>query len=67
MNVTVEGIPSEVNSLDEKELLIQPFVNVTNIVSRRLTVPVRIRNRTEGKLKVLKVDPPNITVTAVLQ
>lgn len=67
VNVTVEGIPSEVNSLDEKELLIQPFVNVTNIVSRRLTVPVRIRNKTEGKLKVLKVDPPNITVTAELQ
>lgn len=67
VNVTVEGVPSEVNSLDEKELLIQPFVNVTNVVSRRLTVPVQIRNRTEGKLKVVRVEPSNITVIADVQ
>ncbi|MDK2958297.1 MAG: hypothetical protein PWP47_341 [Synergistaceae bacterium] len=64
VDITVEGVPSEVNSLDEKELLIQPFVNVTNVVSRRLTVPVRVRNRTEGKLKVLRVEPSNVTVIA---
>ncbi len=67
VNVTVEGVPSEVNSLDEKELLIQPFVNVTNVVSRRLTVPVQIRNRTEVKLKVVRVEPSNITVIADVQ
>ena len=64
VNVTLEGIPSEVNALDEKEVLIQPFVNVTNVVSRRLTVPVQIRNKTGGKLKVIKVEPANITVIA---
>lgn len=67
VNVTVEGVPSEVNALDEKELLIQPFVNVTNIVSRRLTVPVQIRNKTEGKLKVVKIEPSNITVIVDVQ
>jgi len=67
VNITVEGVPSEVNSLDEKELLIQPFVNVTNVVSRRLTVPVQVRNRTEGKLKVVRVEPSNITVIADVQ
>ncbi|GAB1486767.1 hypothetical protein MASR2M79_18180 [Aminivibrio sp.] len=45
-------------------MLIQPFVNVTNVVSRRLTVPVQIRNKTGGKLKVIKVEPANITVIA---
>ena len=67
VNITVEGLPSEVNSLDEKEILIQPFVNVTNVVSRRLTVPVQVRNKTEGKLKVIKVEPSNITVIADVQ
>lgn len=67
VNVTVEGIPSEVSALDEKEVLIQPFVNVTNVVSRRLTVPVQIRNKTGGKLKVIKVEPANITVIADIQ
>lgn len=67
VNITVEGVPSEVDSLDEKELLIQPFVNVTNVVSRRLTIPVQVRNKTEGKLKVIKVEPSNITVIADVQ
>ena len=67
VNVTVEGIPSEVNTLDEKELPIQPYVNVTNIVSRRLTVPVQIRNSTGNRLRVTNVDPQNVTVIADIQ
>lgn len=67
VNITVEGVPSEVNSLDEEELPIQPFVNVTNIVSRRLTVPVQVRNRTEGKLKVVRVEPSSVNVIAEVQ
>ncbi len=67
VNITVEGVPSEVNSLDETELPIQPFVNVTNIVSRRLTVPVQVRNRTEGKLKVVRVEPSGVNVIAEVQ
>jgi hypothetical protein len=39
-------------------------VNVTNIVSRRLTVPVQIQNKSGGKLKVLKVDPASVSVIA---
>ena len=67
VNITVEGVPSEINSLDEAELLIQPFVNVTNIVSRRLTVPVQVRNKTEGKLKVVRVEPSSVNVIAEVQ
>lgn len=64
VNVTVEGVPSEVNALDEKDVVIRPFVNVTNVVSRRLTVPVQIKNTSGGKLKVVKIDPASVTVIA---
>ena len=64
VNVTVEGTPSEVNALDEKDVVIRPFVNVTNVVSRRLTVPVQIQNKSGGKLKVVKIDPASVTVIA---
>ncbi len=64
VNVLVEGAPSEIGSLDEKDVVIRPFVNVTNIVSRRLTVPVQIQNKSGGKLKVLKVDPASVSVIA---
>jgi YbbR domain-containing protein len=64
VNITVEGTPSEVNALDETEVVIRPFVNVTNVVSRRLTVPVQIQNKSGGKLKVVKIDPASVTVIA---
>ncbi len=66
VNVVIEGAPSEVNALDEEEMLIRPFVNVTNIVSRRLTVPVQIQNKTDGKLKVVKIEPSSVSVTAAV-
>lgn len=67
VNVTIEGISSEMNALESKELLVQPYVNVTNLVSRRLTVPVLVRNSAGGRIRVVKVEPERVTVTANVQ
>ncbi len=67
VSVTIEGISSEMNALESKELLVQPYVNVTNLVSRRLTVPVLVRNSAGGRIRVVKVEPERVTVIANVQ
>lgn len=67
VNVVIEGVPSEVNATDGNEVVIRPFVNVTNIVSRRLTVPVQIQNKSGGKLKVVRIEPASVSVTAEVE
>jgi hypothetical protein len=67
VTVTIEGISSEMNALESKELLVQPYVNVTNLVSRRLTVPVLVRNSAGGRIRVVKVEPERVTVIANVQ
>lgn len=67
VNVTVEGMASDITALDENELPIQPYVNVTNLVSRRLTVPVLIENSAGPMLRVTKIEPERVTVIANMQ
>ena len=67
VNVVIEGVPSEVNATDGNEVAIRPFVNVTNIVSRRLTVPVQIQNKSGGNLKVVRIEPASVSVTAEVE
>ncbi|WP_286934541.1 MULTISPECIES: YbbR-like domain-containing protein [Aminobacterium] len=63
VNITIEGTPSEVEKIDESNFPIQPYVNVTNIVSRKLMVPVQVRN-TSRSIHVVKVEPSRVTVRA---
>ncbi|WMI70511.1 CdaR family protein [Aminobacterium sp. MB27-C1] len=66
VNITIEGIPSEIEKISETDFPIQPYVNVTNIVSRKLMVPVQIRN-TSSSIRVVKVDPSRVTVRAEVE
>jgi hypothetical protein len=66
VNITIEGIPSEVEKINETNFPIEPYVNVTNIVSRKLMVPVQIRN-TSKSIHVVKVDPSRVTVRAEVE
>jgi YbbR domain-containing protein len=61
--VTVEGKPSDIDELEKDLDLIEAYVNVTNFVSRELTVPVQIRSR-DRKIKVVSVLPSTVSVKA---
>lgn len=61
--VTVEGKPSDIDELEKDLDRVEAYVNVTNFVSRELTVPVQIRSR-DRKIKVVSVLPSTVSVKA---
>jgi len=63
VTVTVEGKPSDVDQLEEHVSSIEAYVNVTNFVSRRLTVPVQVRSDNK-QIQVVSVIPSKISVKA---
>ncbi|MBN1333395.1 MAG: hypothetical protein JW971_06500 [Synergistales bacterium] len=64
VDITLEGTPSSLRILESHDVL-QAYVNVTNIVSKKLTVPVLI-NLNVPDLVIKKVDPSNVSVQAEL-
>ena len=62
VDVRVEGAAGLVESISA-DLPIQVYVDVTNIVSRQLRVPVTVKTKVKG-LKVVTVDPERVTVRA---
>jgi YbbR domain-containing protein len=66
VNVTLEGTPSDLATLESADLPFRAVVNVTNVISRKLLVPVLIRNIASKNVRVLRVEPQNVTVTAIV-
>ena len=66
VNVTVEGTPSDLAALESADSPFRAVVNVTNVISRKLLVPVLIRNIASKKVRILRVEPRNVTVTAMV-
>ena len=66
VNVVVEGTPSDLAALDSADAPFRAVVNVTNVISRKLLVPVLIRNIASKKVRILRVEPRNVTVTAIV-
>ena len=44
----------------------QAYVEVTNLVSRRVTVPVRVRVRSTD-VEIVEIKPPMVTVYALVE
>jgi len=63
VEITLEGTASDFRALDETDDPVKAYVNVTNIVSKRLTVPVNVKAGIPG-VKIIKTDPPNVQVSA---
>lgn len=66
VNVVVEGTPSDLAVLESADVPFRAVVNVTNVISRKLLVPVLIRNIASKKVRILRVEPRNVTVTAIV-
>lgn len=66
VNVVVEALPSRLEALDIGETMgIEAVVDVTNIVSRKLTVPVQIRIGASD-VTLRRTDPGEVTVYALI-
>ncbi|MCF4115039.1 MULTISPECIES: CdaR family protein [Dethiosulfovibrio] len=63
VDVRLEGPSKVMKSLEDSEIPFSVYVDVTNIVSRQLRVPVTIALR-EKELKIVSVAPERVTVKA---
>lgn len=61
--VTVEGPPSRMGDVRPEEAGLQAYVDVSNIFVDSAALPVRTEIAS-GDLKVVKIEPPTVTVTA---
>jgi YbbR domain-containing protein len=66
VNVILEGPPSLLDSAEAEGSPVDVFVDVTNLVSQKITVPVKTTVRSRG-ITLADVDPPNVTVYALTE
>ncbi|MDR1623267.1 MAG: hypothetical protein LBS00_12950 [Synergistaceae bacterium] len=63
-DVTVEASPSRMETFNLEELGLRVFVDLSNIFLRKTTLPVRVTFVSDD-FKIVKIDPPTVTVSAV--
>lgn len=63
-NVVITGPPSLIASLEGKDPAVAVYVDITNIVSRRLSIPVNVEIKVKG-IEVTSIDPERVTFTVV--
>ena len=61
--ITVEGKPSDIDQLEGGDDILEAYVNVTNFVSRILTVPVKVRSGNK-QIQVVSIMPSKVSVKA---
>ena len=64
VNVIITGPPSLIASVEGKEPAVTAYVDITNIVSRRLSIPVNVEIKVKG-IEVTSIDPERVTFTVV--
>lgn len=65
VSVTLEGSPSALAHIDEENPLVEAYVDVSNVVTPRIVLPVLVRNRRED-LRILRVEPPRVQLQGQL-
>ncbi len=63
VNIVLEGPPSAVERLNPKELPIEVYVDIGNIVSKQISVAPKVRLQ-GGNVRVVKIEPPQIMLYA---
>ncbi|MDR1977586.1 MAG: hypothetical protein LBQ42_02515 [Synergistaceae bacterium] len=64
VDVTVEAPPSRMETFDLEAVDLKVFVDLSNIFLRKTTLPVRA-TFASGDFRIIKIDPPTVTVSAV--
>jgi len=62
VDVVVEGPPSLIASLEGKEPVVVAYVDITNIVSKKLSISVNIETKVSG-IKVTSLNPERVSFT----
>ena len=64
VKLTIQGTKSDIDALQSGTAPCDLYVDVSNIVSKQLTLPVLVKNL-RPEYTVLKIEPEQVTVTAV--
>jgi YbbR domain-containing protein len=64
VKLTIQGTKSDIDALQSGSVPCDLYVDVSNIVSKQLTLPVLVKNL-RPEYTVLKIEPEQVTVTAV--
>ncbi|MDD5421504.1 MAG: CdaR family protein [Synergistaceae bacterium] len=64
VKLTIQGTKSEIDALSSGAVPCDLYVDVSNIVSKQLNLPVLVKNL-GSDFKVLRIEPEQVTVTAV--
>lgn len=64
VKVTIQGTKAEIDALQSGSAPCDLYVDVSNIVSKQLTLPILVKNL-KSDFKVLRIEPEQVTVTAV--
>ena len=62
VTLTIEGPVSVINNLHGGRLPCELYVDVSNIVSKQITLPVLVRNL-KKEFRIIKIDPEEISIT----
>ena len=65
VSVTVEGRPSLVESFDVEAVRLKAFADMSNIFMTPVTLPVRTEILSGDSFRVVRVEPPNVTVNSL--
>jgi YbbR domain-containing protein len=66
VSVTLERTVSSTEPFDISNPPLEPYVDVTNVVARRLMLPVLVRGLS-GDMRVLRIEPERVTVNALIR
>jgi YbbR domain-containing protein len=64
VKLTISGTKADIDALHSGSVPCELYVDVSNIVSKQLVLPVLVRNLKSG-FKVVRIEPEQVTVTAV--
>ncbi|MDD4160254.1 MAG: CdaR family protein [Synergistaceae bacterium] len=64
VKLTVQGAKTEIDDLSSVSVPCDLYVDVSNIVSKQLVLPVLVKNL-KSDFKILRIEPEQVTVTSV--
>ena len=64
VKLTIQGTKADIDALQSGSVPCDLYVDVSNIVSKQLNLPVLVKNL-RSDFKVLRIEPEQVTVTAV--
>jgi YbbR domain-containing protein len=64
VKLTIQGTKADVDALQSGSVPCDLYVDVSNIVSKQLNLPVLVKNL-RSDFKVLRIEPEQVTVTVV--